>query len=65
MSKKKNKRNTMTLGEIGFAMKLEARRTKDDVMYVSKELWLEIAELLIETDKNLTEIERFLEEGSE
>lgn len=59
------KQETMTLGEIGFAMKCEARKNNDEVMYVSKVLWLEIAELLMETDRNLKEIENSLKKGGE
>lgn len=62
MGRRKKKKKTMTLGEIGFAMKHEASKTKGDVMLVSKALWLEIAELLMETDRNLLAIEKELKE---
>lgn len=58
--RRKKKKEYMTLGEIGFAMKVEASRTEGDVMLVEKKLWLEIAELLMQTDKNLKEIEKEL-----
>ena len=61
MGKRKRKK-TMTLGEIGFAMKHEALKKTGDTMLVSKDLWLEIAELLIETDRNLKAIEKELDD---
>ena len=61
MGKRKRKK-TMTLYEIGFAMKYEASKKTGDTMLVSKDLWLEIAELLIETDRNLKAIEKELDE---
>ena len=36
-----------TLGELGFAMKVEAYRVKGEEMLVSKELWLEIADRIM------------------
>ena len=36
-----------SLGEIGFAMKVEANRVNGDTMQVSKELWLEIADRIM------------------
>lgn len=40
------------LSELGFAMKVEANRVEGDIMKVSKDLWLEIAERLMEQSKN-------------
>lgn len=60
MGRRKKKKKTMTLSEIGFAMKHEASKTKGDVMFVSKALWLDIAEILMETDRNLLAIEKEL-----
>lgn len=40
------------LSELGFAMKVEANRVEGDVMKVSKELWLQIADRLMETEDN-------------
>lgn len=36
-----------SLGEIGFAMKVEAGRVDGEFLQVSKELWLEIADRLM------------------
>lgn len=62
MSKRKIK-NTMSFGEVGFAMKYEASIRAGDTMLVSKDLWLEIAELLIETDINLKALVNDLSKG--
>ena len=62
MMGKRKKKKTVTLGEIGFAMKHEASKTEGDVLLVSKDLWLEIAEVLMETDRNLKTIEKGLDE---
>ena len=59
---KKKKKKTMTLGEIGFAMKYEASKVEGDEMFVSKKLWLEIAQLLMDTGSKLGEIEKELDE---
>lgn len=56
--KKRKNKKYMTLGEIGFAMKHEAAKTEGDVMLVEKKLWLEIAELLMQTDRNLKALEK-------
>lgn len=40
--------NESSLSELGFAMKVEANRVEGDIMRVSKDLWLEIAERLME-----------------
>ena len=61
MGKRKLK-NSMSLGEIGFAMKYEASKKTGDTLLVSKKLWLEIAELLIETGSDLKAIEKELED---
>jgi len=39
-----------SLSELGFAMKVEANRVEGDIMKVSKELWLQIAERLMEAE---------------
>lgn len=39
-----------SLSELGFTMKVEANRVDGDVMKVSKELWLQIADRLMETE---------------
>lgn len=58
----KRKKKTMTLGEIGFAMKYEASKSEGDVIIVSKALWLEIAQLLMDTDDKLKAIEKEIDE---
>lgn len=62
MARKRRKKKTMTLGEIGFAMKYEALKTEGNVMVVDKALWLEIAQLLMDTSSNLGQIYKELEE---
>ena len=52
----------MTLGEIGFAMKHEASKTEGNAMVVDKKLWLEIAQLLMDTSSNLGQIYKELQE---
>lgn len=39
---------TAPLGDLGFAMIVEANRVVGDTMQVSKELWLEIANRIME-----------------
>ena len=63
MARKKSKK-TMTLGQIGFAMKHEALKTEGNVMVIDKKLWLEIAQLLMDTSSNLGQIYKELEEMS-
>ena len=62
MAKKRRKKKTMTLGEIGFAMKYEASKVEGNVMVVDKKLWLEIAQLLMDTSSNLGQIYKELQE---
>ena len=62
MARKRKKKKTMTLGEIGFSMKYEASKVEGNVMVIEKKLWLEIAQLLMDTDKNLTQIYKELQE---
>ena len=62
MARKRRKKKTMTLGEIGFAMKHEALKTEGNVMVVDKALWLEIAQVLMDTSSNLGQIYKELEE---
>ena len=62
MARKRRKKKTMTLGEIGFAMKREASKVEGNVMVIGKELWLEIAQLLMDTSSNLGQIYKELEE---
>ena len=57
-------RKKMTIGEVGFAMKMEAQRTPGDNILVPKKLWMEIADLLMLTHRNLKEIERTLKGGA-
>ena len=64
MANKKKKQKKMTIGDVGFAMKMEAHRTPGDNILVSKQLWLEIADLLMFTHRNLKEIERTLKGGA-
>ena len=59
---RKQKKKTMTLGEIGFAMKVEASKCEGNVMVVDKKLWLEIAQLLMDTSSNLGQIYKELQE---
>ena len=58
------KKKTTTIGEVGFAMKMEAHRTPGETILVSKKLWLEIADLLMLTHRNLKQIERTLKGGA-
>ncbi len=59
--KKKKLKKFLTLGEVGFAMKYEANKAEGNTMVIDKALWLEIAELLMQTDRNLKECEAILE----
>ena len=43
------------LSTLGFAMIVEATRVEGEVMQVSKTLWLEIAERLMNLEKERTE----------
>lgn len=61
VKKKKKLKKFLTLGEVGFAMKCEARKVEGNTMVVDKALWLEIAELLMQTDRNLKECEALLD----
>ena len=47
----------MTIGEIGNAMKSEAEKTKGDTLTVSKKLWNEISQVLIDLDAQLSMLE--------
>ena len=40
------------LGQLGFSMKVEAGRAEGDIMRVSKVLWLEIAQRLIDAENS-------------
>lgn len=62
MARKRKNKKTMTLGEIGFAMKHEASKTEGNVVVVDKKLWLEIAQLLMDTSSNLGQIYKELQE---
>lgn len=42
----------LDLYKLGFAMKLEADKIEGDIMQVTKDLWLQIAEILMEQTKN-------------
>lgn len=62
MAKRKKKlKKFLTIGEVGFAMKYEASKVDGNAMTVDKALWLEIAELLMQTDRNLKECEAILD----
>lgn len=50
----------MQLGDIGFAMKKEAAETKGSIVQVRKDIWLEIAEVLMSTDQRMRAIERHI-----
>ena len=56
------RKKKIRLGDVGYAMKLEAAKTKGDPMHVSKALWLEIAEVLLSADRNLKEAEKLIDE---
>lgn len=56
MSGKKEK--AVTIGDIGFAMKYEASVREGDTVTVSKELWHQIADILLDADRCLRNIER-------
>ena len=44
-----------SLGELGFAMKVEAGRVEGEFMQVSKELWLEIADRIMKAENQNTQ----------
>lgn len=60
-NKKLKKGEELTLGKVGFAMKAETHRTPGETIIVSKKLWVEIADLLMQTDRNLKQIEHTLD----
>lgn len=53
MRKNRRKKKVLTFGDMGFSMKVEASNTEGDVIIVSKNLWIEIAEMLIEADEKI------------
>lgn len=59
--KKKKLKKFLTIGEVGFAMKHEASKVEGNTMVVDKALWLEIAELLMQTDRSLKECEALVD----
>ena len=61
VKKKKKLKKFLTIGEVGFAMKHEASKVEGNTMCVDKALWLEIAELLMQTDRQLKECEALLD----
>lgn len=52
----------LELKDVGLYMKKEAEKVNRDTITVDKKFWLEIADLLIETDNNLLKILKELEE---
>ena len=56
------RKKKIRLGDVGFAMKVEATKTEGDTMHVSKALWLEIAEVLLSADRNLKEAKKLIDE---
>ena len=52
---------TLTLGEVGRAMRKKAKEVTGDTIASSKSLWEEAATLLIETDNTLTILAQQLE----
>ena len=57
----------MEIKDIGLFMKKEAEMSTGNTVTVDKKFWVEVADLLIETDNNLQqilkEIERIYKEG--
>lgn len=52
----------MPLGDIGFAMKVEAGHHKGDVLHIRRDLWLEIADVLMDADIKIRTMERITKE---
>ena len=50
----------LTLGKLGNAMLVEAEQNPRKFMRVKKELWIELAKLLLETERILDDMERML-----
>lgn len=50
------RKEEQTIGQVGEAMKLEAEKYSATVIPCSKVLWLELAELLIEKEKQFDEL---------
>lgn len=57
-----SKQKEMTLGDIGFAMKYEATMSEETYICVDKKLWLEIAQVLMDTDENLKEMHKIVDD---
>lgn len=53
-------REVLTLGMLGNAMLEQAKQTQGKFMSVKKELWIEIAKVLLGTDRILNDLERML-----
>ena len=50
----------LTLGRLGNAMLVEAEQTHGELMRVEKNLWIELANVFLETDRILGDMERML-----
>ena len=55
-----NENEFVTLGELGNAMKAKANQTPGRTIVVSKKLWNEIAEVLMQINRHLDDMERLL-----
>ena len=51
-----NEHEFVSLGELGRAMKAKAIGTPGSTVVVSKKLWNEIAEVLMQTDRHLEQM---------
>jgi hypothetical protein len=50
----------LTLGRLGNAMLVEAEQNHGEFMRVEKKLWIELANVFLETDRILGDMERML-----
>lgn len=50
----------LTLGRLGNAMLVEAEQNPGEFMRVEKKLWIELANVFLETDRILGDMERML-----
>lgn len=55
---------TLELRDLGLTMKKAAEKTRRNTIKVDKKLWIEVADLLIDTDNNLQMILAEIEEIS-
>lgn len=58
--KPKTANEGLTLGRLGNAMLVEAEQTRGEFMRVEKNLWIELANVFLETDRILGDMERML-----